>query len=553
MGVWEGDANALASRPEALFQGLKAIDTPLFCVARNGALAVTSSGAARLGDSGSADGLPLVGYAPAVDPGALGDRTFCADHGLRYPYVAGAMANGIGSEAIVDAMARAGMLGFFGAAGLSVERVRAAIDRIQSSAGDLPYGFNLIHSPNESGLEDALVDLYIERGVSLVEASAFLQLTPALIRYRLHEIRRDAEGRVVTPNRIIAKVSREEVAEKFMSPPPAKLLEKLQASGRITAEQAELAAEIPVAQDITAEADSGGHTDHRPAIALLPTLCSLRDRMQAKFAYTQRLRVGLAGGISTPESAVAAFAMGAAYVLTGSVNQACVEAGTSEVVRRMLAETRQADVTRAPAADMFEMGVTLQVLKRGTMFAMRAGKLYDLYRAHDGLESLPAEELAKLENTVFRLPLDEVWRQTRAFFSERDPRQIERAERDAKHKMALVFRWYLGQSSNWANTGEAERVVDYQVWCGPAMGAFNEWAHGSPLEAIENRRVADVAQNILYGAAVLQRVNALRGQGLAVPAEATHVRPQTSEALAPYFAEQRGASNGPQLAEGNAT
>ena len=48
--------------------------------------------------------------------------------------------------------------------------------------------------------------------------------------------------------------------------------------------------------------------------------------------------------------------------------------------------------------------------------------------------------------------------------------------------MALVFRWYLGQSSRWANAGEPTRKLDYQVWCGPAMGAFNEWAKGSFLE-----------------------------------------------------------------------
>ena len=41
--------------------------------------------------------------------------------------------------------------------------------------------------------------------------------------------------------------------------------------------------------------------------------------------------------------------------------------------------------------------------------------------------------------------------------------------------MALVFRWYLGRSSHWANAGEPSRTVDYQVWCGPAMAAFNEW------------------------------------------------------------------------------
>src|SRR5690242_16540589 len=54
--------------------------------------------------------------APACRLEDLGDPTFCADHRLRYPYVAGSMANGIGSADIVEAMGRAGMLGFFGAA-----------------------------------------------------------------------------------------------------------------------------------------------------------------------------------------------------------------------------------------------------------------------------------------------------------------------------------------------------------------------------------------------------------------------------------------------------
>ena len=56
----------------------------------------------------------------------------------------------------------------------------------------------------------------------------------------------------------------------------------------------------------------------------------------------------------------------------------------------------------APAADMFEMGVKVQVLKRGTMFAMRAAKLYELYRAYPSLEQIPAAERANLEKNLFR-------------------------------------------------------------------------------------------------------------------------------------------------------
>src|SRR5713101_145143 len=64
--------------------------------------------------------LPSGECVPACRLEDLGDASFRADHGLRYSYVAGAMANGIGSAEVVEAMARDGMLGFFGAGGLSL-------------------------------------------------------------------------------------------------------------------------------------------------------------------------------------------------------------------------------------------------------------------------------------------------------------------------------------------------------------------------------------------------------------------------------------------------
>jgi len=468
---------------------------------------------------------------PALKPENLGDEAFRRDHRLRYAYVAGAMANGIASTRLVGEMAAAGMLSFFGAAGLSLERIEAAIDELARAIPGAPYGFNLIHSPSEPDLEAQVVDLYLRRGIRLVEASAYLRLTLPVVRYRVSGIKRDAEGRIVTPNRIIAKVSRVEVATQFFSPPPQELLNELVRSGEIAAAQAALAAGIPMAQDLTAEADSGGHTDNRPLVTLLPTLLALRDRMQGQFGYEQALRVGAAGGLSTPAGLAAAFAMGAAYVLTGTVNQACVESGSSDAVRRMLAQAEQADIAMAPAADMFEMGVRVQVLKRGTMFPMRAAKLYDLYRANAGLEALPDADKAFIEKQLLRTTLEDAWRSTREYFVTRDPVQVERAEREPKHRMALVFRSYLGLSSRWANAGEPSRAMDYQVWCGPAMGAFNEWARGTFLEKPENRRVVVVAQNLIYGAALQLRLQYLRAQGMPLPAGAAVGQPLEPDAL----------------------
>lgn len=464
-------------------------------------------------------------FAPACPIEALGDATFREDMGLRAAYTAGAMANGIGSVEVVEALGRAGLLGFFGAAGLPIAQVEAALERLEAALPGRAFGANLIHSPSEPDLEAAVVDLYLRRRVRLVSAAAYLALTPMVVRYRLSGLRERPDGSVEAPNKVVATVSRIEVASKFFAPAPQAMVLDLLAKGEITRDEARLAPRVPVAQDLTAEADSAGHTDNRPALTLLPTLLALRDRAQRDHGFADPLRVGLAGGIGTPHAVAAAFAMGAAFVSTGSVNQACVESGTSPLVRQMLAEAQQADVCMAPAGDMFEMGVKVQVLKRGTLFPLRAQKLYELYRAHGSLEEIPERERAALERDVFRAPIAEIWRQTETFFATRDPRQNERAASDPKHKMALVFRWYLGQSSRWAKAGLPERKIDYQVWCGPAMGAFNEWTRGSFLERPEGRRVVDVALNLLHGAAVLARVQALRAQGVAIPAEAARLSP----------------------------
>lgn len=519
-----------------LDDALLALDQMIYALQGHDGAQFATGGAATLGSGGEATGgAPVIGFAPPCTVASLGEESFRKDHGLRYAYVTGAMANGIGSEEIVEAMGNAGMLGFFGAAGLSPARIEAALQRLTASMAGKPWGCNLINSPGEPAWQEAVADLYIRHGVPCVEASAYVNLSVPLVRYRVHGIHRNAEGRVIAPNRVIAKLSRVEVAERFFAPPPEKMLRKLVEAGHITEDQAALAAEIPMAQDVTMEADSGGHTDHRPALTALPGMLALRDAMQDKFNYPVPLRVGLGGGLGTPQAIAAAFQLGAAYVVTGSINQACVESGSSDRVRAMLATAKQTDVGQAPAADMFEMGVTVQVLSRGTRFVTRGAKLFEVYRRFESMDDIPADEREKLEKEIFRAPLADIWAQTRAFFEERDPAQVEKADKNPRHQMALVFRWYLGHASRWANTGQEDRQDDYQIWCGPAMGAFNEWAAGSDLEAPAARNVSTVARQLMLGAAVSTRAAALHAQGIPIPGTALQPQPCAPEILTRHF------------------
>ena len=542
LGAWVPHGRSPRPGPSSLRDALQQLGSDVSVVLADGRLAAADEGSIRLGARPASGEYPLVGWAPPLLPESLGAARFRAEHRLRYAYVVGAMANTIASEELVEASARAGLLAFFGAAGASLPRIEAAIDRLEASIPGLPYGFNLIHSPGEPEVEAATVQLYLDRGIRVVSASAYLGLTLPVVRFRLTGISAGPDGAVLAPNKILAKVSRPEVARHFLEPAPARFIEELVHRGELSAAQAELASRLPMADDITAEADSGGHTDRRPLVVLLPELIALRDRIAAERGYPVAPRVGAAGGIATPASAAAAFGMGAAYIVTGSVNQACVESGSSDLVRAMLAEAGPADVGMAPAADMFELGVELQVLTRGTMFAVRARKLYELYRRCGSVDEIPAADREALESTYFRTSLDEAWADCERYWADRDPAQIERATTDPKHKLALLFRSYLGLSSRWANAGVEDRRLDYQVWCGPSMGAFNAWSQGSPLATPGARGVVAIAQNLLAGAAVIARSSALRTQGVPVPAEVEDWTPLEADRIEAFLQTQASAS-----------
>jgi trans-AT polyketide synthase, acyltransferase and oxidoreductase domains len=519
---WTASTEEVAFDETGIREKLLDLENPCYIVKNNAQIGATNViSSARNGHSQPA----LLIAAPPIPSQHLGSQAFCNFHKVECAYGAGAMAGGIASETLVIALGKEKILASFGAGGLPPSRVEAAIHTIKQALPNGPYAFNLLHSPNEPALEQGAVELYMKHQVRTVEASAFLDITPNLVYYRAAGLRRVGVNQIAIDNRIIAKISRSEVASKFLEPAPAKILAELVQQGQISALQAELAAQVPMADDLTVEADSGGHTDNRPLVCLLPGILQLRDMLQSKYAYAQPVRIGAAGGLGTPYAVFAAFMMGAEYVVTGSINQSCREANTSQHTKQLLAQAEMADVAMAPAADMFEMGVRLQVLKRGTLFAMRAQKLYDLYRSYGSLEEIPNAEREKIEQQIFRRSLTAVWEDTKSFFAARDPEQLAKAEQDPRRKMALVFRWYLGLSSRWSNTGDADRELDYQIWCGPSMGAFNDWVRGTYLEHPDNRSAVDVAHHLMTGAAYLYRLQNLKLQGLQLPASFWQYRP----------------------------
>jgi len=433
---------------------------------------------------------------------SLGDATFRSDFHIKFAYLAGAMYRGIASKEMIVALGRNKLMGYFGTGGLASDEIEAALSYIQRELGPGgSYGLNLLSDMEHPERELALAKLYCRSDIRFVEASAFMKITPALVFYRLKGASRNLQGSVNVRHNVLAKVSRPEVALQFMLPAPASIVDALVSAGVLTQAEAELSPKVPIADDVCVEADSGGHTDRGVAYVLTPTIAALRDEVMKRQGYSKRIRVGAAGGIGTPHAAAAAFMMGADFILTGSINQCTVEAGTSAAVKEILEGLEIQDMAYAPAGDMFELGAKVQVVKKGLLFPGRANKLYELYSRYNSLDEIEAKVRTQIEERYFRRTFEDVWAQAKAHHAATDAKQASGIESDPKRKMAAVFKWYFFHTANLAQEGHLEHKSDYQIHCGPALGAFNQWVKGTSLESWRNRGVVDIAERIMRGAA----------------------------------------------------
>ncbi|WP_421845173.1 PfaD family polyunsaturated fatty acid/polyketide biosynthesis protein [Mycobacterium sp.] len=434
----------------------------------------------------------------------LGSRAFRSAHKTRYAYASGAMYQGIASPALVARMAAAGYLAYLGNGGLPIEQVERDLCEVKSLVPrGCVYGVNLLSQFDDPAAEDAIVELILRHGVTRVEASAFMQVTPALAAYRLSGLQPGTGGSIRCEHLVLGKTSRLEVASQFLSPVDPALVGQLRCEGRITAQQAEWSSRVAVADDICVEADSGGHTDQGVLGVILPAFLSARAKAARDFPPAGEVRLGAGGGLGTPEAVAAAFVLGADFVMTGSVNQCTVEARTHEKVKETLQQAGPADTAICPAGDMLELGAKMQVLRRGLLFPARAEKLYEFYRQYQDWFAIPDDARSRIENTYFRRPivevLDELQSRTTAV-------EWMRVQKKPRETLAMICRWYFHHTTQWALRGEPGREADYQIHCGPALGAFNQIVQGTAMEDWRNRHVDHIAEFLMTGAAeVLSR------------------------------------------------
>ncbi|MFI7508517.1 acyltransferase domain-containing protein [Micromonospora aurantiaca] len=398
---------------------------------------------------------PALGPPPATAsrPRPAGSPGLRSDYGIRYACLAGSSPFGVTSPAFLRRLSEAGLLGFFGAQGLAPPEIRAALAELRDVRR---YGM----AWPSGGDERALCDLYLAHDVRHVEVTGPLAVvSPQLVRFRY------GDG----PRQVLVRAPDLATAVRFLRPADPATVRALAAAGHLDGGAAGAAAREAVATDVAVERD---------AHALVPALVALRDR-EAPGA-----RIGVAG-VGTPAAVAAAFALGADFVVTTTVNQCTAEAATSDAAKDLLAALDVTDIREAPDPDLFELGARSPVAHRGTLFAARAEELYRMFLRYGRLADVGPRRLAELERTHFGRPLDEV----RA--------DLGVAGRDDRRVLASVCAAYCREATAAALRGTPGQRLNYRVPASTDVGAFNRLVAAEPLADWRARHAESVTERLL--------------------------------------------------------
>ena len=332
-----------------------------------------------------------------------------------------------------------------------------------------------------------------------------MSLTPAIVRYAYHGVHVDADGRRAAPQHGV----RQDLASRGGPP-----LHAPGAGGDARRPRRQGPADRRRSAARRRCCPSPRTSPSRATAAATPTTarsdrCSRRSwrcaTTPSRRTATQRpIRVGAAGGLGTPQAVAAAFALGAAYVLTGIGQPG---------VRRVRAVGRgQADARRGRHRRRDD-GAGRRHVRDGRQ-AAGAQARHDV-RGRGRASCTTCTGRIRRSRRSRRPSATSSRRRSSARPSTRAgkrrarsgpnaiPEQVAEAERDPRHKMALVFRWYLGLSSRWAIDGTRGRADSTT-----RSGAGRRWGRstsGPPGRSSPSRRTARSSRsrdNLLEGAAV---------------------------------------------------
>lgn len=420
----------------------------------------------------------------------LGSEEFKKAYDVDFAYAAGGMCRGISSVAMIKKLAASRILGFLGTYRLKLHEVKVLIDQALASIEHHRIGVNVTYDALNSKDHIDIMEYIIKTEIRNLEVSDYRMIDLSIVKYRLKSIYMDKNSMLVIPHKILAKASNREMAEKFCSPAPKEVVQTLYQNNEITEFEARYAKYIPMCDDLCIEY----HMQGQSALGYMQTMKEMSRLLYEKYNLCHCPRIGIAGGIGNPQMIAVSFLMGADFVVTGSINQCSVEAATSNLVKDNLQSLDEMDFTYAAVSDLFEFGEKKSIVKKGSLYHIRANRLYEVYNRYNSVEEIPEDIRNLIEKKYFQKSFEAIYSDIYANLT-MDNQKL--CNEQPKYKMALIFRNFLDKCFQDALDGSLVGKINYQIISSNAIVQFNHWVKDTELCDWKRRHVDIIAKRIM--------------------------------------------------------
>lgn len=416
---------------------------------------------------------------------SLGNSQFKNEYEVDYSYIVSGLRKGITSVEMIKKLRENNILGFIGIDGLKEDEIIEIIEEAKQKIPNKYIGVHITNDLYNVERTNKIIDYLIAQHISNVEISGFSKPNAALIKYRLKGISIGNDNTLTSINKILVHVNSVKNAEEFMVPIPTEILNELVLEGEISEKIASKIKNIPLCDDICIDNDKNG----------FEMLNYLKEENNSKNNdFLKKVRIGIGGRIGCPLAVAISFFSGADFILTTSINQCTIEARTSNYVKELLQNTTENDFSNAPIDELFEFGTRFSVLKKGSLYHIRALKLYEIYCQYSSFEEIPDEVKRTIFVKYFKTTYEEVFDMSTKELSDEEKQKIEE---QPKEKMVLMFKKMLEKCYNDACIGNIENQANYLVLASSDMSDLNYFLKETEYAFWNKRSAVTIAKMLM--------------------------------------------------------
>ncbi len=389
-------------------------------------------------------------------------QSFCKDMGLKLP-VLGVLPLGLKfRDRLPHELGEKGMLGFASTAWSSRDRLNRLMDEMAELKH--PWGVEWFHNSwqNEAQRMTRMEEIAGKAPAILVRSCP--APSPEVVLARLRGI---TENRA---SKVFVRVSLPETAALFSQPAPQSMVEELLKSARLTEAEAQRASSIPLATHIVVD----GGAESRDLMTLLPAI--------RRVCKGDRIRIGIAGSVGTPDALEGVLAMGASFVLFENVFQALEGSSLGSRAQDMVHKMRISDVQKSWFPEGYEFQLKEDTVRAGTLYCRRAERLHEILASVNLVEELEASQIKELQDRYFQgKELESVLEEAQKTLQPYFPDLCEAArDSDGLRRLNLIAIYWIFSRLEDAESEEPRDPMNLLIRGDGALANLVQWMKSAP-------------------------------------------------------------------------